>query len=101
MKVSTARVSSSEASEATKVRQSCTLSMARSYMSGGDDSVQLQSEIKCLTQEERESDLAGANLPIVVPVDHSLAMKLKADLALPWAKLRIVQRYNRGVLIRH
>ena len=96
MQVSTARVSSSEASEATKIRRSRTLSMARSYMSGGDDSVQLQSELKCLTREERESVLAGANLPIVIPVDHSLAMK--ADLALPWAKLRIVQRYNQGVL---
>ena len=94
MKLSTARVSSSEASEATKVRRSHTLSLARSYMSGGDDSVQLQSELKCLTQEERKKVLADAHLPIAIPINHSLAMK--ADLALPWAKLRILNRYNQN-----
>ncbi len=91
MPVSASRVSSSEASKATRVRRSHSLSLARRYISGGDESVQLQSELKCLTREERERVLADAHLPIVIPVNHSLAMK--ADLALPWTKLRIVQRY--------
>lgn len=72
---------SAEASESTKIRRSRTLSAARIYMSGGDDSVQLQSELKTLTREQREKVLENANLPVVIPVEHSLAMK--ADLALP------------------
>ena len=86
MQVSSARVASSEASEATRVRRSHMLAVARSYINGGDESVQLQSQLKILTQEEREKVLADAHLPIVIPVNHALAMK--ADLALPWAKLR-------------
>ena len=41
---------------------------------------------------EREELLQSAQLPIQIPVDHSLAMK--ADLALPWAKLRVINKYS-------
>lgn len=59
-------------------------------MSGGDALTQLQSEVRCLSKDERQELLQEAGLPIVIPADHSLAMK--ADLALPWAKLRKIRR---------
>lgn len=71
------------------------LSVARSCISGGVESVQLQSELKCLTQEEREKVLADIHLPIVIPVIDNHALAMKADLALPWAKLRVINRYDK------
>ena len=51
---------------------------------------QLQSEMRSLSKEEREEVLQSAHLPVVVPTNHALA--LKADLALPWSKLRVISR---------
>jgi len=52
--------------------------------------VQLRSELRALSKEEREELLQSAGLPIEIPPDHALAMK--ADLALPWAKMRVISR---------
>jgi hypothetical protein len=83
-------VSSAEASPATLARRSHKLASARDLISGGESSVQLKAELKILGREERNKLLESAQLPIVIPTNHSLAMK--ADLALPWAKLRIINR---------
>ncbi len=48
---------------------------------------QMMSEIKYLTNEEREAVLQEDGLPINIPPDHALA-----DLALPWAKMRVISR---------
>ena len=48
---------------------------------------QLASEV---TKAEREELLGDAQLPVVIPTDQALAMK--ADLAIPWNKLRILRR---------
>lgn len=50
----------------------------------------MAAEIKALSKVERESLLHEAQLPIVIPTEHALAMK--ADLALPWNKLRFLRR---------
>ncbi len=63
----------------------------RSIASGGDNHIQLETEVKALTKEERDELLHQAQLPVVIPTEHVLAMK--ADLALPWNKLRILRRY--------
>ncbi len=64
----------------------------RSIASGGDNHIQLETEVKkALTKEERDELLHQAQLPLVIPTEHVLAMK--ADLALPWNKLRILRRY--------
>lgn len=52
--------------------------------------MQLKAELKALTKEEREAVLKEAQLPIEIPPNHVLAMK--ADLALPWAKMRVFGR---------
>lgn len=67
------------------------ISLVRSITSGGDSTAQMAAEVKALSKEERESILQEAQLPIFIPTDHALAMK--ADLSLPWNKLRILRRY--------
>lgn len=92
MPITSCRVQSSVASRKTVLRRSHQIAELRDVVSGGDSTAQLQSEIRCLSAEERQEVLRDANLPITIPADHALAMK--ADLALPWAKLRIVRRYT-------
>ena len=91
MPVSSCRVSSSAASRRTLKRRSDELKRIRSFTSGGDSSAQLQAEIKSLTKEQREELLQGIHLPVVIPTEQALAMK--ADLGIPWNKLRIIRRY--------
>ena len=71
-------------------RRSHALSEHREYISAGESSYQLQSEIAHLDVANREDLLAQAELPITIPAEQVLAMK--ADLGIPWAKLRIVNR---------
>ena len=92
MPVRVCRVKSSEASSKTVTYRNRALANLRSNISGGDSTVQLQSELHSLSKEEREGVLREANLPIAIPPEHALAMK--ADLALPWAKMRVISRYN-------
>ena len=90
MPVPQCRVKTSEACPKTIQRRSHCLSNIRSAVSGGEAISQLQSELGCLPKDEREQLLRGAGLPVVIPTNHALA--LKADLSLPWAKLRIIRR---------
>lgn len=84
------RVPSSEASRRTLKRRTEEIGRFRSLSSGGDSVVQLRAEVKSLTEEEREELLQQAGLPVVIPCNHSLAMK--ADLGIPWSKLRLLRR---------
>ena len=86
------RVTSSEASARTLKRRTEMISRVRYITSGGDNMVQLASEIQSLTKAEREELLHNAQLPIIIPTSQALAMK--ADLGIPWNKLRILRRYE-------
>lgn len=63
----------------------------RSSLSKNDMKAQLQAEVRALSAEERQ-DLKSAGITIDIPPDQGLAMK--ADLAIPWNKLRIIRRYT-------
>ena len=88
--VSGCRISSGSACKKTLQRRSLQLSQVRSVLSGGDSRAQFQAEIKSLSNEERKELLGQVGLPVIIPTDHALAMK--ADLALPWTKLRVLRR---------
>ena len=62
----------------------------RSITSAGDSSAQLAAEVKALSREDREKILGDIRLPILIPADFALA--LKADLSIPWNKLRALRR---------
>ena len=84
------RVPTADACKKTVQRRNVLLSSVRDFASGGDSTMQLAAEIQSLTKSEREDLLQQARLPIVIPADHALAMK--ADLQIPWSKLRILRR---------
>ncbi len=71
-------------------RRTEVLGSVRELVSGNDSSAQFAAEVNCLTQSQREELLRQVQLPLVIPVDHTSAMK--ADLAIPWTKLRILRR---------
>ena len=88
--ISGCRISSSEASRRTLKRKTDDISRIRNIASGGESSAQLKAEIRSLTMEQREELLQQAQLPVVIPTNHALA--IKADLSLPWIKLRVIRR---------
>lgn len=90
MHVPGCRVSSSEASTRTVKRRAEVLDTLREFSSGNDSSAQFAAEINYLSQPQREELLQQVQLPFVIPADHALAMK--ADLAIPWTKLRVLRR---------
>lgn len=92
MPVRGCRVKSSEACPKTVSHRTQTLTALRKSISGDDITVQLQSELRALTKEERAVVLKEANLPVEIPPDYALAMK--ASLALPWAKMRKISGYD-------
>ena len=66
-------------------------------MTAGDSTAQLAHEVQGRQREEREKLLeelkkAGGNCLLCVPVQSSLAMK--ADLNIPWNKLRMIRMYS-------
>ena len=67
-------MSSGSASKKTLQRRSHQISQARMVVSSGDTSSQLQAEVKLLTL------LGEMGLPVVIPTDHTLA--IKADFTL-------------------
>lgn len=79
-----------DASRKTVDRRSVVLSTVRQIASGGDTSTQFAAEIKSLSKKERQDLLQQAQLPVTIPADHALA--IKADLSIPWTKLRILRR---------
>ncbi len=87
MQVPAGQVETSDACAKTVRRRTKTLSLVREIASCGDSTSQLGEEIKVLSNLERQSQ---AQLPISIPVKDSLAMK--ADLAMPWNKLRVLRR---------
>ena len=78
------------------------MSTIRELVSAGDTDVQLQGELQHCSPQERQrllGALAKDGCTVIIPPDEALAMK--ADLGLPWSKLRVVRRYacNLQVLI--
>lgn len=57
-----------------------------------DTKAQLQAEVKMLTSEERQDLLKSAGITVDIPAEQGLA--IKADLAIPWNKLRVIRRYQ-------
>ena len=90
VRIAACRVPTSEASRKTINRRTQQIGQIRSNISGGESSNQLQEEVRCLPKEERQKLLREGGFTIDIPPEHGLAMK--ADLALPWSKLRVVTR---------
>ena len=66
------------------------LDSVRDIVSVSGSSAQFTAAVNYLSKSQREELLKQVQLPLVIPADHALAMK--ADLAIPWSKLRILRR---------
>ena len=88
------RVGSEKASQRTRHRRTASLQTIRDVISGGSSAAQFVDESRSRSASERDmilEELQGG-MKVVIPPSVSLAMK--ADLTLPWHKLRIVRRYR-------
>lgn len=93
MKVTKPRVDSSSATKKTTRNRSRELGEHRHLTSLGSDVHQLQDELKACTVEERQlilSDLQKGGFQVAVSTSQAVAMK--ADLGIPWSKLRTIRR---------
>lgn len=92
MHVPSPRVSTESVTTKTVKQRSFQLSSIQKSISGGESSerIQLQSEIKLLSTEDREKLLDDIGIHSETSAEQGLA--LKADLSIPWNKLRVMRR---------
>ena len=91
--MTTPRVASAGACSKTLRNRTIELGSHRSITSGGSIAEQLADEVKALPQEDRKQLLESGvfSSPTVISAENALA--LKADLVIPWSKLRAMRRY--------
>ena len=68
------------------------MSVRRESISGGSSSAhkQLQMEVGALPKDQRQELLTNAG--VGVEIDATQALAIKANLAIPWYRLRILRR---------
>ena len=71
----------------------------RDLVSADDSSTQLKEEIQHLNKDERQDLLQNAGFTLEIPAEQGLAMK--ADLGLPWNKLRVIRRQEYTYILDH
>jgi hypothetical protein len=95
LKVTSPRVTSTGACSKTLRNRTIEVGSHRELTSGRCAAQQLADELKALPQEERKELLATgvfSGPSTVLSPENALA--LKADLAIPWNKLRAMRRYS-------
>ena len=80
-----------EAAQQVVRRRSKELSQYRAILSGGAASAQLHDEVAALSTEERQK-LVDTEFSVEIKSEDALA--LKADLMIPWKKMRTMRRYR-------
>lgn len=86
MKVAIPQVDSDQCCSRTIRRRSHTLGEYRVIIGGSCSDVLIAHEVKSLEREGRQKLLREAHITLEIPPEKGLAMK--ADLALPWNKMR-------------
>ena len=63
----------------------------KSVSGGGEDARrQLQAEVRAMPREERQKLLSEAGIGVEMTASQALA--IKADLAIPWYRIRVLRR---------
>ena len=86
-------MSSTEASNRTLKRRRDNLKDQRTSISGGNEDAQklLQAEVRAIPTKERQELLSEAGIGVEMNATQALA--IKADLAMPWYRIRVLRRY--------
>eukprot|EP00731_Ephydatia_muelleri_P000541 Em0001g541a len=82
----------SACSRTTKMRCS-EMQRIRSIVSGGEASALIQKEVLTLSDEERQCLLATASISSSIEIGPAQVLAIKAGLAIPWNKLRLLRRW--------
>ena len=83
-------MSTAQASSKTIRRRSKEIALVRDTVSGGAGALQLEDEVAALSREQRQRLLTSEDFRVEISAEDSLAMK--ADLVLPWNKIRVMRR---------
>ena len=92
-------MSTCDASRKTIARRNKAMDRVRDLVSADDSSTQLKEEIQHLNKDERQDLLQNAGFTLEIPAEQGLAMK--ADLGLPWNKLRVIRRQEYTYILDH
>ena len=92
IKVTRARVCSDEGAKQVVRRRSSEVAQYRAIVSGRSASAQLQDEVAALSTDECQRLVDTAEFSVEITPDDALA--LKADLMIPWKKMRTMRRYK-------
>ena len=65
----------------------------RGIVSGGEASALIQKEVLILNKEERRFLLDKAGISSTIELGVAQVLAIKAGLAIPWNKLRLLRRY--------
>ena len=90
MRVTRSRRPTSEVCQRTVRRRTQEVQQVRKLIGGEDQSLIFHQELRSLDEEDRNKLLREAGITINIPPEQGLAMK--ADLAIPWNKLRVIRR---------
>ena len=90
--MTTPRVASAGACSKTLRNRTIEVASHRSLASGGSVAVQLADEVKALPQGERKQLIASGVFSAHTVISPENALALKADLVIPWSKLRAMRR---------
>ena len=90
VKVTKGRLPSADVCKKTVHRRCSELETIRGLVSSGSSSGQLMEEVRALTTAQRQQLLTDGGFTIEIAAQKGLAMK--ADLAIPWNKLRVIRR---------
>lgn len=92
LRATNCRVPSSQATPKTVRLRSQELYKHRKACSGGDQAYQLSREVKACSLEEREKILEELQGGFKVIIPTSTALAMKADLGIPYHKVRAMRR---------
>ncbi|KAL5516722.1 hypothetical protein EMCRGX_G002128 [Ephydatia muelleri] len=91
MQITKPRIPTHSASARTVKRRSMEMHLARDAISMGESSALLRRELDYLDEAEKQNLLQQAG--IVCKIGPQDALAIKADLGVPWAKLRYLRRW--------
>ena len=91
MRITQPRAAISQLSKRSKKRRANEMSSTRAVLSAESSTVIFETELKSLDRKEKERLLKSAGITKGMTPEQGLA--LKADMGLPWNKLRRLRRY--------
>ena len=69
------------------------MQIIRGIVNDGEASALIQKEVLILSDEERRSLLDKAGISSSIELSSAEVLSIKAGLAIPWNKLRLLRRY--------